>query len=368
MDAMGMGAATAEVPAGGKPSDPHMAPAEKSRGGGPGGPSRVGRVGIIIRPVVSDQDYEAWRQVRLAVLPAERAPSVAELRGQAADDQRYFLAELDGVLAGSGVVGRSDLAGAGSLAPRVLPAFRRRGVGTALLRFLAEQAVAMGFSVVGTNVDDPGSARFAERYGFTEVDRQVEQVRAIGDEPAPRVPDGVEIIPVSERPELWRAAYHAIGLQAFQDMALISPLEVTLEQWERDWMTDPDAMFLALADGEVIGCAGLQPDTDNPQRAEHALTAVRRDWRRRGVAAALKRTSLAWAAAHGLTEVYTWTQWGNHDMRALNAHLGFITRTESLSMRAPLPLTAMPATGETTTGATGAAPGPAVPTVPEPPA
>jgi hypothetical protein len=37
----------------------------------------------------------------------------------------------------------------------------------------------MGFGVVGTSIDDPGSLRFAERYGFTEVDRQVEQVRAI---------------------------------------------------------------------------------------------------------------------------------------------------------------------------------------------
>jgi mycothiol synthase len=323
-------------------------------------------MGITVRPVVSGQDYEAWRQVRLAVLPYERAPSVTEMRGQAADGRRYFLAELGGVLAGCGTVGRSDLAGAGSLAPRVLPAFRRRGVGTVLLRFLAEQAVAMGFGVVGTNVDDPGSVRFAERYGFTEVDRQVEQVRAIGDEPTPRVPDGVEIIAVSERPELWRAAYQAIGSQAFQDMALITHLEVTLEQWERDWMTDPDAMFLALAGGEVIGCAGLLPDTDNPRRAEHALTAVRRDWRRRGVAAALKRTTLAWAAAHGFTEVYTWTQRGNDDMRALNTHLGFITRTESVSMRAPVPLAAMPAAGESAAGATE--PGPASPTVPEPPA
>jgi mycothiol synthase len=192
--------------------------------------------------------------------------------------------------------------------------------------------------VVGSNVDDPGSVAFAERYGFREVDRQVEQVKAIGDEPAPKVPDGVEIVTVSARPELWRAAYPEVGAQAFQDMALIAPLDVSLEQWERDWITDPDAMFLALAGGEVIGCAGLLPDADEPGRAEHALTAVRRDWRRRGVAAALKRCSLAWAAGHGLSEVYTWTQRGNDDMRALNARLGFSTRTESLAMRASLPL------------------------------
>lgn len=300
-------------------------------------------MGIVVWPVASDEDYAAWRQIRLAVVPYERAHSVPELREQAGDQQKYFLAERDGELAGSGTVGKSDLAGAGSLAARVLPAHRRRGVGTVLLRLLAEQAVAMGFGVAGANIDDPGSLRFAERYGFTEVDRQVEQVRAIGDEPMPQPPDGVVIVPVSARPELWRAAYAPVGLQAFQDVATISPLEVTLAEWERDWITNQDATFIALAGDEVIGCAGLMPDLDNPQRAEHALTAVRRDWRRRGVAAALKRSTLAWAAAHGLTEVYTWTQRGNDGMRALNTHLGFITRRESISMRASLPLTALPA-------------------------
>lgn len=138
-------------------------------------------------------------------------------------------------------------------------------------------------------------------------------------------------------------AYETVGRQAFQDMATISALDVTLEQWERDWITNQDATFLALADGEVIGCAGLMPHTDNLRRAEHALTAVRRDWRRRGVAAALKRSTLAWAAAHRLTEVCTWTQRGNDDMRALNTRLGFVTRAESISMQASLPLRALPA-------------------------
>ncbi len=296
---------------------------------------------ITIRLVDSDEDYAAWRQVRLAVVPNERADSVENLRAQAGPQHQFLLAEVDGELAGSGVVGKADLAGSGAITARVLPGWRRRGVGTAILRVLAGRAAEMGFGVVGSNVEDLGSVSFAERYGFREVDRQVEQVRVIGDEPAPRVPDGVEIVQVSARPELWRAVYPTVGAQAFQDMALISPLDVSLEQWERDWISDPDAMFVALADGEVIGCAGLLPDPDDPGRAEHALTSVRRDWRRRGVAAALKRCCLAWAANHGLREVYTWTQRGNDDMRALNTHLGFTTRTESLTMHAGLPLTGL---------------------------
>lgn len=97
-------------------------------------------------------------------------------------------------------------------------------------------------------------------------------------------------------------------------------------------------MFVAIADGEVIGCAGLLPDPDQPGRAEHALIAVRRDWRRRGVATALKRTTLAWAAAKGFTEVCTWTPARQRRYVRLNTHLGFTTRSESIRMQATLPL------------------------------
>jgi len=295
-------------------------------------------VEITIRRVSSNTDYAAWRQVRMAVLPDDRAPTIEELSAQAGPQHQYFLAELNGALAGSGFVGKSQMAGQGSVGPRVLPAFRRQGVGSAVLRVLAQEATAMGFTIVAANADDAGAARFAERHGFREVDRQIEQVRAIGDEPLPQAPPGVTILPVSARPELWLAAYGAVGAQAFQDMATVAVLDVTPEEWQRDWITDPDAMFVALADDEVVGCAGLMPDPDEPRRAEHALTAVRRDWRRRGVASALKRTTLAWAAANGLTEVYTWTQRDNDDMRALNAHLGFRTRSVSIRMQAALPL------------------------------
>jgi GNAT superfamily N-acetyltransferase len=293
---------------------------------------------ITIWPVSSSADYAAWRRVRMAVLPDERAPTIEELSAQTGPQQRYVLAELSGRLAGSGVAGKSSLAGQAFIAPRVLPACRRRGVGSAVLRLLAREATAMGFTIAGALVMDAGSARFAERHGFREVGRDIEQVRAIGDEPPPQAPPGVTILPVSARPDLWLAAYGTVGAQAFQDMATVAVLEVTPQEWQQDWITDPDAMFVALADGEVIGCAGLNPDPDEPRRAEHALTAVRRDWRRRGVATALKRTTLSWAAANGFTEVYTWTQRDNDAMRALNAHLGFRARSASIRMQAALPL------------------------------
>jgi GNAT superfamily N-acetyltransferase len=114
-------------------------------------------------------------------------------------DRLLLLAELDDELAGSGLASRSEMAGLGSLAPRVLPEARRPGVGTALLEALAAHLAALGFSEANALVDDAGSLAFAERFGFREVDRQVEQVRTIGREEPPRVPDGVELVSLAER-------------------------------------------------------------------------------------------------------------------------------------------------------------------------
>jgi GNAT superfamily N-acetyltransferase len=68
------------------------------------------------------------------------------------------------------------------------------------------------------------------------------------------------------------------------------------------------------------------------------LTTVRRDWRGRGLARALKEHAIAWASARGLREIYTWTQTGNENMRAVNERLGYVTRDISISVRRDLPL------------------------------
>jgi GNAT superfamily N-acetyltransferase len=292
----------------------------------------------MIREAVTDADLGAWRQIRIAILPNERTGSIEEIRRMTSPEQLLLLAELDGEVVGSGGVNRSDLGGA-SLFPRVLPRFRRRGVGTALLYRLAAHAESLGFSEAGAGVEDEGSLAFAERHGFRETGRQVEQVREIRSrEKEPRIPDGVELASLAERPELRARTYHELALEAFEDIPTPAPIAITAEQWEREWITWPEGSFVALAGDEVVGCAGLIRDDDRPDRAENSLTAVRRDWRGRGLARALKEQTIAWAAEHGLREIYTWTQTGNENMRAVNERLGYVTRDVSIMVRAPLPL------------------------------
>jgi mycothiol synthase len=293
---------------------------------------------IAVRPAESDADLDAWRRVRMAVLPDERAQTVDEMRSSKSASSLYLLAELDGRVAGSGIADRSDLAGQGFLSPRVLPGARRCGVGTALLRELAGHLEGLGYDRAGTILDDSGSLAFAERFGFREVDRDVEQVRTIGYEAWPEPPPGIEVVSLAERLELFERAYHELAREAFRDFALDRPIEISLEDWKREWQVWPEGSFLALADGELVGMAGLIRDDDHPERAENSLTAVRSDWRRRGIASLLKRRVLAWAAEHGLRELYTWTQNGNAAMRAVNGSLGYETRSVGIRVRGRLPL------------------------------
>lgn len=286
---------------------------------------------------VTDADYEAWRAIRIAVLPDERCDTVAELRTQDSPDRLMLVASTDGAVVGSGIASRSDMVGGGFAAPRVLPTHRRRGVGSTLLRALAEHVSSLGLPDLRAMVDDPGSLAFAEHFGFAETDRQIEQVRTLGDEQAPTsLPVDVEVITLDQRPELWAACYDSFGKQVLTDFATYEPLEVSAEQWSTSWAGDP--MFLALHQGEVIGCAGLHRDTDRPERGENALTAVRRDWRGRGVAAHLKLLTLHWARSHGLGELYTWTQVRNSPMLGLNERLGYVVGKSSISLERPLPL------------------------------
>jgi mycothiol synthase len=292
---------------------------------------------IRIRAVESETDLEAWAATKSIVVPDE--PATAEqLRRTLTPDRLLLLAELDGELAGCGIAVRSSFPGRAFVAPRVLEERRGRGVGTALLDELLAHARGLGVDGLTTFVDgrDERSRAFAERYGLVEVDLQLEQVRTLGDEPPAAAPEGTELEALgARRDKMLREAYE-LALDAYADMPLPGAIDVPLDEWLRDEATLPDGSFVARADSELVGYAGLI-ERPKPGTAEHGLTAVRRDWRGRGVATALKRSQLHWAAANGIRELVTWTQRGNEAMQAVNRRLGYVDRTIVLTMQGPLP-------------------------------
>jgi mycothiol synthase len=284
----------------------------------------------------AEQDLEAYVATWNQIAPDEPA-STEEQRSRLERDPRrlHLLAEEGGRIVGCGFAGPSDSPGRGYVEPRVLPGERRRGIGTLLLRELLGHAAGLGFTTASSHVDghDAGSLAFARRHGFEEVDRQVEQVKVVGNEHPGASPDGVAFVTVAERPELLRAT-HDLAVEGYADMAVSMPVTISLDDWLAEEATVPEGSFVALAEGEIVGYTGLC--RDGAGVVEDGLTVVRRDWRRRGLAEALKRSKLAWAARNGIDEIVTWTQTGNEAMRALNERLGYEYRSVSITVRAPL--------------------------------
>jgi mycothiol synthase len=292
---------------------------------------------IEIRPVENDADLEAWAAMKTSIVPDEPV-TPEQLRRSRAPERIIVLAELDGVRAGCGIADRSSFPNRAFVAPRVLPEWRGHGVGTALFEHLVAYARELGVDGLTTFVDgrDERSRRFAERRSLVEVDRQIEQVRDVGQEPPPRPHEGVTLESLSgRRDDLLREAYE-VASQGYADMPLPEAIHVPLEEWLDEEATLPDGSFVARAAGDVVGYAGLLERAE-PGTAEHGLTVVRRDWRGRGVATALKQAVLHWAAANDLHQLVTWTQRGNETMQALNRRLGYVDRTVVLTMQGRLP-------------------------------
>jgi mycothiol synthase len=294
---------------------------------------------IELRVAESTDDLDTWARIKSAVVPNE--PVTAEqLRSSAEPDRLLLLASLDGVDAGCGIAALSGFGGRAFLAARVLEPFRRRGVGTTLVHALADHGCTLGRDGVNAFVDegDADSIAFAHRFGLEPADYQLEQIRTVAAvEPAPRVPEGIELAVLEgRREELLRAAWEAVALDGYADMPLPGPVSYRLETWLREEGTRPEGSFVALERGGIVGYAGLMEHANGDAVAEHGLTAVRRDRRRRGIARALKTAQIHWASRAGVVQLVTWTQKGNEPMQALNRSLGYRDHSKVLTMQGPL--------------------------------
>jgi GNAT superfamily N-acetyltransferase len=111
-----------------------------------------------------------------------------------------------------------------------------------------------------------------------------------------------------------------------------------------DWLTHdmmgsgdrPEATFVALADEEVVGYAKLIFTAARPTTAGHDMTAVKRAWRGRGIAGALKRTQIAWAKANGYERLATQNELRNEPIRRLNERLGYRPAPGRVTLRGPV--------------------------------
>jgi mycothiol synthase len=311
----------------------------------------AGMGAIVVEAVEDDATLAAWLELRNAILPwwPMDLESVLHARARARARQRVELvARVDGELAGGGVAAVPGTSGDAGVAfgNVFVPVERRRaGIGSAVFARVANEARGWGktrLEVVVSETDGDGLA-FLRPRGFEEVARSWQAVLPLARlvPEAVDVPPGVTITTLDVRPDLARSLYE-VEQEAVADIPAPEPGVVgSFEEWRRrevdSPLVRPESWFLAVADEQVVGHALLILQPSRPGVGWHEMTGVRRAWRGRGVAAALKRAQIAWAVAHGLERLETETHADNVPMRRLNERLGYLAEPATVTLRGPLP-------------------------------
>ena len=212
-----------------------------------------------------------------------------------------------------------------------LPDARGRGIGAALYKELLRWSGERGCVAVQTAVAeaDEASLAWADRRGFREIGRNSRLVLDLDAIEAPLVepPEGIEIVTWAERPGIERGLYE-VYLEAAPDVPGEEDTELpSSETWlvnDMQGLWDrPEAVFVALAADDVVGYGKLSLPHTWTGDAFHDLIGVKRAWRGRGIASAVKRAQIAWAKAQGYRRLVTQNEERNEPIRRLNMRYGY---------------------------------------------
>ncbi len=101
----------------------------------------------------------------------------------------------------------------------------------------------------------------------------------------------------------------------------------SFEHWEKNVLQSPnflpEAWFVALDGDTFVGESALWKEGGTSDLNVGA-TGVRREYRRRGIARALKLRACTFAKVYGCAQIRTWNAQTNRAMLAINESLGFI--------------------------------------------
>jgi mycothiol synthase len=227
---------------------------------------------------------------------------------------------------------------------RVIPDARRRSIGSDLLSELAAWAIRLGYvEMVGPVKEvDGASLAWAERRGFVEVGRNsllaLDLTRI--EAPVVEAPDGIEIVSRAQRPDV-AAGMYEVACEAYPDIpgeedAEMAPFVDWLSMDMQGAGDRPEATFVAIADDEVVAYAKLSLSRARPTVAMHDITGVRRAWRGRGIARALKAAEIAWAKENGYERLETQNEERNEPIRRLNERYGYVVTPGTVTVRGPI--------------------------------
>lgn len=298
-----------------------------------------------IRPL-RPEDYAALAPIFRLAMPgsSDTADSLQEDDSTTTACAR-FVAEVDGQVVGSA----SWFQLPSRFHPQkfwmdgaVHPDCQGRGIGQALLNHvLAAIAPKNPISIRTFSREDyAGTRRFLDRNGFTEAKRTWESFLDLAHfdfgryagQPEQVEAQGIRLVtlPELQRVPSWEdrllELYNIIQL----DVPDFDPAAATeKEHFRKNYLGSPsfqaEGQYIALDGERWVGMSTLWSMSDQSM-LNTGLTGVLPEYRRRGIALALKLRSLQWAKARGVASVRTTNASSNVGMLAINEQMGFVKR------------------------------------------
>ncbi len=237
---------------------------------------------------------------------------------------KKWVAEIKGEIVGlsRSMIRYQESSGSANINVSVSPAWRRRGIGSALYEQAIEHVADAPRAFAFTGED--GRA-FAELHGFRLT--QTSRISALD----PRAIDTSELdgMPVELRTlaEVGPEATFAVDSVAVRDIPFDEPLDnVTYEQWRQRYWESPDfdfaSSYAACVDGRPVAISYAALDLPG-SRAVNAFTGTLPEYRGRGLARTVKLAVIRRLAELGVSLLVTANHEENAPMLAVNERLGF---------------------------------------------
>jgi mycothiol synthase len=230
----------------------------------------------------------------------------------------------------------------------VHPEWQGQGLGSELLVHLEDAALDLGVQGLVTTVLTTREAalRFLTARGFQEQDRYwtltYDLARPDPALPA-QFPEGMRAESLAvlrdEDKDCFRK-YHALWIAVAMDQPNYDPAtSPPVEEFCR-WMGQRqrllDGTFVALDRDRYVGMSMVQTREPKSKALLQNITGVLREYRRRGIATALKRRVIQYGRVWGAEQVITQIDHENRAMLALNEKLGFQRATGKVRLEKSL--------------------------------
>jgi len=220
--------------------------------------------------------------------------------------------------------------------------FERQGIGAALyeqmMAALAKRELKPTVITSSTREHKPQGIRFLEQRGFKQVMRAPESRLDVTlfdpakfSAVAERVQaQGIKIYTIPELqaidPNWQQNLYELDWICTLDEPSPDPPTKQPLEQYVKQFLGHPDFMaeawFIALDGSHYVGLTGLFRNPATREQINSGFTGVLPDYRRRGIATALKLRAIEFARRYGAKTIKTGNE-ENNPMYKLNLDLGF---------------------------------------------